>query len=208
MTTIDNIASQIIRFLSGGNQSKDSVIDRRDIRLRVRQKANALLKLQLLQKREEGDRLLSPYYIATYAGLAIKRDETTKQLYTELPEFFFDLPYNKGLYAVHPDTKPYDLYVRRNNPYVSMSLPCSDLQGQEGYQIEGPRIIYDNSDLKTTTKMTHKLLLAGADKIGDSDPFPLTPDQVSDVINGVITDMQNILKIPEDRVNNNSAIVR
>ena len=120
MITLNKLASEVIRTLSGGDQAAESRIARREVIQRIRQTMNELLKLELLQGRTEGTRLPVAMYVATYPGLEVKAEGNV--FITDLPEFYISLPYNKGIYSLHPDSTPLAQYIRRNNPYVSQGL--------------------------------------------------------------------------------------
>ena len=200
MITLNKIASQIIRKLSGGDRSKDSPIERRDVVLRIRQVMAELLKLELYEYRNAGDRLPPGLYIATYSDLTITKDTDTEEKYVTLPEHFMSLPYNKGIYRVAFSGSEVSM-IRRNNPYVSNVLPSASLEGHQGYYVEGFRLYLDNPEEinETKKKVTAKLLVPAPDSIGKDDSLPILPEHQAEIIRRVVNDMFSVAI--EDKLN-------
>lgn len=204
--TLNGISSKIIRRLSGGNQSKDSTIDRREVIDEIRDTMNQMLKLEILQKMGLGDRTLPALYIATYGPLAIEDNEG--EYYTTLPDNFLSLPYNRGVHQVYKAGQVRTQLIRRNQPYVSTFLRVNQLQGNQGYYVEGRKLIYDTPlKVKKDDKVTVKLLIAAPSTIGPDDPLPILPEQVHQIEEEVTRSLMGA-RIPEDRVNDETELAQ
>ena len=209
MITLNQIASKVIRRLSGGNQSKDSTIDRREVIVAIRNAMNQMLKLELLQKRgQAGDKTLPAQYIATYESLVIVKDTTQEKYTTTIPDSFLSLPYNRGVHVVHKFGEPRTQFIRRNQPYVSNFIRASKLQGNQGYSVEGNKIVWDQpftSNLRKSDKVTVKLVIAAPENIGIDDALPILPEQTGEIENMAMQAI-DVTRIPEDRVSDETEI--
>lgn len=207
MTTLNEISSKILRRLSGGNQSKDSTIDRREVIDDIRHAMAALLKLEILQKRgQSGDKTLPAQYIATYTGLTITEATDGLMYTTTLPENWLSLPYNRGIHIVHLDGQIRDQLIRRNQPHVSTFLRVNQLQGNQGYYVEGNKIIYDTPlKIKKDSKVTVKLVVPAPDTIGPDDPLPILPEQIAQIEEQVFASLSQA-RIPEDRLSDETEV--
>lgn len=203
MITLNQLSTEVIRTMSGGDQSIESKIQRREVIVRIRQVLNEMLKVELLNHRSEGTRLPVSQYIGTYPGLVVQ--EVGDQKHLELPETFLGLPYNKGIYALYPDNRPKSQIIRRNNPYVSNGLASKYLEGSEGYWTEGFKVYFDDPEF-SHKKVTAKLVIAAPDTIGKDDPLPITPEMQSQAIRAVTQDMMLQKAIPEDQINDSDDI--
>lgn len=200
MNTLNKIASQIIRRISGGDQSVDSQLDRRDVIVRIRQALNELLKGEILERRSVGNRMPQPMYIGTFSGLAIAKG--SNGLESDIPEFFVSLPYNAGIHRVTLTGKPMEAIIRRNNPSVSSSLECSGTEGRPSYWTEGFKIYFDeHTQVSTKKTIDLRLVVAAPDSIEIDDPLPILPEHVAPLID--IVTQRLAPQMPDDRLSNN-----
>jgi hypothetical protein len=84
---------------------------------------------------------------------------------------------------------------------VSQVLPSRGLQGQQGYYVEGFKIIYDDDELGTKNKMTLKIPIAAPDAVGLDAPLPVIPEQQAMIISKVIEDMGMQAAASHDDIN-------
>lgn len=197
MITVNQIAHQVRRDLTGGDTSKDSNFNIEYIKIRARQGLNKLLKLAIYEKRNNFDRSAVTQYIATYPNLDVEEDTDRGEPYLDIPEFYQSLPHNKGIYAVCPNDNHQEPLIRRNFQSVSYGLPCYHLEGKKGYYVEGMRIYFDKDF--DDGKATLKLIVAAPDKFGDDDPLPILPEQQFDLIDMVKASMAE--RPLEDKIN-------
>ncbi len=190
MASLNSLSSQIIRQLSGGNPSTDTTLLRRDIILRIRQVMNELLKLEILTKRSIGDRTPVTQYIATYSAVSFAYDETVGEYWFNLMENYLALPYNRAIHSIFVTGDPASQLIRRNQPYVTNVLRSSQLEGQQGYYVEGIRVILDQPlVVKTKDKLTYKLFIAAPETLENDDTLPVIPEQEAEIIRRIVADM-------------------
>jgi hypothetical protein len=102
-------------------------------------------------------------------------------LYITLPEFYINLPFNKGIHQIAPVEDPTNAFIPRHNPSVSYNLPCSDLEpGQNSYWQKGLKVYFDEDC--DFSKVLVDLLVASPDTIGVGDPLPIYPEHQADLI--------------------------
>lgn len=195
MITLNQLATEVIRGLVGGNKSTDSKIERREVILRLRQKSNELLKFEQVQKYAlTGQKDLMQMGIATYECLVYEEGKVT------LPEFY------QKIVAVYPcGGKICDTLIQMNDPYVSSCLAEQVLCGTECdpdskvgfYYVEQFSLIIKPAP-KDGSKWTVKLFVMAPDSVDVDDPLPIMPEIQSNLINMVIQDMQPQVQTLED----------
>lgn len=178
MITLRKLAQEALRFESGGDLSIDSQLSEAYAILVARQAANKFLAPMIYGQMAEGDRGTLPLLIA---GYQVTVQGTVPNRYITLPEFYQNMPFNKGLHGIAPIEDPTNHFIPRNNPAVTRNLPCADLEpDQNSYYTEGLTVYFDeNMDLK---KVLVKLLVAAPDSIGPDDSLPIFPEMQYDLV--------------------------
>lgn len=180
MITLRQIAAEIIRLESGGSQSTDSQLREAYVILMIRQALNKMLPMKVYERlnSEDGDRGVPQLMIASYE-VTVVGENPVKSI--PLPEFYLNLPYNKGLVAIAPVDDPTNVFIPRLNPTVSRGLPCSDKDpGQYSYWTKGMNVYFDD-DMDLAVVLVD-LVVAAPDSIGINDSLPIYPEMQADVI--------------------------
>lgn len=192
MNTLRQLAYLIIDELTAGKPDTEMAYDEREIIMRLRMQLSELFKIQRLENRAEGSREIVPIYIYTYTDQTVNFPSATAKYCTvPVPDFYVNLPYNKGIYAVAPNNDIHDHYTRRRNQTITRRLKCGDLQGKMGWWSEG-MTIYLSPPSRVPKTVAIKLVLPAPSAIGDNDPLPLTPELQAQLLRLVKADIQNM----------------
>lgn len=203
MITLKQLAALHIDKYSGGMQGVDSPLFYRSTILKIRGLLNEILKIEVLQARNEGDRNGPVQYIASYNLTVTKTGGVAK---VTLPEFYLQMPYNGGIYRVFPKDRRqggFD-FVRTYNPGVSANTDAGNYAGHKNYWAEGRDIYFrkafsePNDDLNVTVQ----IFVAAPDSIGENDVLPISPDQQMEILRRLDILVQSVL--PQDKLNNQS----
>lgn len=177
--TLRKIAQEVLRLESGGDVSNDSQLSEGYVILMIRQASNKFLKTELFERMADDDRSAPQLMIASYE-VDVVGDLPNK--YIDLPDFYINLPFNKGLHAIAPIEDPTNHMIPRLNPAVSRNLPCADLEpGQISYWTKGMRVYFDGDELDLG-KVLVDLVVASPDNIGPDDSLPIFAEQQYDLI--------------------------
>jgi hypothetical protein len=178
MITLRQIAAEIIRIESGGDQSIDSQLSEGYVVLMIRQALNKMMPGKVFERLSNDDRsalqLITVPYEVTVVG-------SSPNQYIDLPEFYENLPNNKGFVSVAPIDDPSNHFIPRSQPGVTRNLPCADLDpGTNSYWSRGFRVFFDNDiDLG---KVLVELVVAAPDSIGINSSLPIYPEMQYDLI--------------------------
>lgn len=143
----------------------------------VRQAANTFLGPMILDNMANDDRSTLHMLIVGYEVDVL--GETTHR-YSNIPEFYQRLPFNKGLKGIAPIEEPDNEFIPRHNPTVSRNLPCGDAEQGSTYWTEGLKVFYDKEI--ELGKVLMKLLVVAPDSIGPDDPLPIFPEMQFTII--------------------------
>lgn len=168
MITVRQLAMEVIRLESGGPPSMDSPFDLGYTMRLVRQAANTFLGPMILANLGQDDRGSLPLLIVGYQ-VDVQGEDTHRTL--TLPEFFMQLPFNRGLKGIAPIEEPTSEFIPRNNAGVSHNLPCADAEQQVTYWQEGLTVYFDKE--VELAKLLVKLVVVAPDSIGDDQALPL-----------------------------------
>ncbi len=188
MITLRKLALEVMRLESGGDQSADSQLSEAYVILMLRQASNKFLQTKVFEKLNEDDRSQLQLMVASYE-VDVQGDNPSK--YIDLPEFYMNLPFNRGLAAIAPIDDPTNHFIPRLNPAVSRNLPCADLDpGQYSYWSKGLKVYFDG-DQVDFGKVLVDLVVASPDSIGPDDALAIFPEQQYDLIMMVRQMLQN-----------------
>lgn len=181
MVTLKEFSWEIIRILSGGQQSKDTEYDVRYVSELIRTAMNEVIPMEVIRKRSlADDRTAIRMYIASYPNIKIQYDDATNRSYANIPEFYQSMVYGKGVYGVSFMDKPYDPMIPQHNPEVSSRISAGSLQGKVGYSVEGYKIWWNKKmggKGKDAIQVLIRLVVAAPDTIGLDDNLPIIPEQ-------------------------------
>jgi hypothetical protein len=176
--TLRKLARQVIELESGGSQSVDSQLSEAYVILLCRQASNKFLTQDLYARMSQDDRSTLQLMIASYE-VTVAGENPNK--YITLPEFYINLPFNKGIHGIAPVEDPTNFFIPRQNPSVSFNLPCSDLEPETySYWTKGMKVYFDN-DIDFA-KVLVDLVVASPDTIDKDDPLPIYPEHQADLI--------------------------
>lgn len=199
MITLKELAWLIIREASGGDPSHDSPYGERTVIKKIKMHLNHALKVERFGRMNLGDKSAMPMFIYTYEDIEV--DKTGDYPTLMLPEFFIDLPHNKGIHMIAPDDDPHCPYIRRNNQGVSRKLECGKLLGEAGWWQEGYKVFLAPTE-KVRDKATVKLILVGPDALSDNSPLPITPDMLPPMIEAIKAEL--LQQPAQDVINDNN----
>ncbi len=178
MITLQQLARQIIDLESGGAQSVDSQLSEAYVVLLCRQASNKFLTQDLYARFAQDDRSSLQLMIASYE-VDVEGEDPNK--YITLPDFYINLPFNKGIHGIAPIEDPTNFFIPRHNPSVSFNLPCSDLEPEQySYWTKGMKCYFDG-DLDFS-KVLLDLVVASPDSIAITDPLTIYAEHQADLI--------------------------
>lgn len=205
MISILKLSQQVIRKVSGGNQSKDSQLDRREVMLKVRQIMNEEGKKSFFENYNMGEPGVEGQYVARYNNIDVLKDDTTNEEYSDIPSTYIALPNGRGIREVVPVKSGCNpLVIRKHGAKgIYAMLPTANLEGELGCWPEGNKLIYDKSLLaKGIKKVTIKLAVAAPDSVAEDDDLPIDEGAANTIVDRAVQFF--IQQMPQDRTNNNN----
>ncbi len=113
MNTKRKIAHEVIRFLSGGDQSNNSQIDERDVMIKIRHVINTRVKNNFFENyKMEGTTGVDGQYIFACANVPVTLDTARDEYYSVLPSIYVSLPKGRGIRQVS-SMKGYTTHFRQ-----------------------------------------------------------------------------------------------
>lgn len=206
MITLNQIADLFLHDFSGGDVSKDSQLDRRDIVLKVRSYINSIIKVEIFNKKNEGDNSAVSSAIGTYEVTLL---EDGGEKYILIPDFYLTLPYNKGIHRMYVKGNPYEDFVIQHNPGITSTLPHMKIQGLQFCYVEGDKIkMGKGCSAKKAAKLILQLIVPVPDSIGPNDPLPILKEYMPEVMARLKADYAPLMAIPNDYANNQNTNLR
>lgn len=207
MITLNQIADLFIHDFSGGDPSKDSQLDRRDIVLKVRSYINAIIKVETFNKKAEGDNSAVASAIGTYQ-VTLQQDDT-EQKYVDIPDFYLTLPNNKGIHRLYVKGNPFEDFIIQHNPGITSNLPHMKLKGLQFCYVEGNKIkMGKGCTAKKADALILQLIVPVPDSIGPNDPLPILKEYMPEVMTRLKADYAPLMAIPNDYANNQNTNIR
>lgn len=208
MLTLKKIATLFIHDMSGGGiASKDSVLDERDVILKLRSYLNTVMKPIFFEKKNEGDNSAITQAIYPYE-LSVQVDDTGKKFVT-LPDTYMALPYNKGIWRAFVKGNYTRDFVLQHNPGISSNLPHMKLKDIQYCYVEGLKLKFGRDcTASKADKIIVQILNMAPDVLGENDPLPMVPEQLAEVNNMLKRDFAPFAQIPVDYANNQNTNIR
>lgn len=207
MITLTQLADIFISDFSGGDQSKDSQLDKREVILKIRSYLNPILKLEYYGKMNEGDKSAITSAIASYE-VNLSEDDAG-QKYIDIPDFYMTLPHNKGLHRIHIKGNAFRDFIPVSNPGVSGELPHMKIKGLQYFYVEGKKAMMLNGCIASKAdKIVLQLIVPAPDSLGDTDPLPLLKEHMGDVMARLKQDFAPMAMIPNDYANNQNKDIK
>ncbi len=198
MATLAVLRDQIIRRLSGGDQSSDSQIDNREIERLIFQVLNAAIKIEYFTNiRAEDVHGVSGqfYYILT---CDVVKDNIRKENYIILDQPFITLPNDKGLDQITPLNGKCKSFIPVKPGFNALyhGLEAGNLEMRAGFYPERNKVFFTKDIISqgTSKVMVRLVVAAGSDVVID-------PAIEESVIKAVMDIM--IPKLPQDKIVNN-----
>ncbi|MGL5135148.1 MAG: hypothetical protein ACRC78_21665 [Planktothrix sp.] len=186
--TRPQIAEQILRRLQGGNLTKDTPWDLREIMADINQERDNRIKLDFLQNKAQDIREINGDYILPYKGVVIALDADLNQHYSILPKRVIKLDNDLGVYSIAPMTTPYITWARMANGHPSLirGLPFANLEGRAGFEVRNTRVYYYGTLPATPTSVTVLMnLVVVSEALGDTEEFLAPPEVINEIIQAV-----------------------
>lgn len=211
MSTLRKLSHQVIRVLSGGDKSRDSQLDVREVSLYVGQTIETLVKEDIISeiKKVNGrttiDGLKIPSnYIARFKNLTVIEDADMKEYYTDIPSSYIALPNNKGIHQVSGMKNSKQPFIVSSNGSIGIydGLPASFLEGRIECYAEGLRLYY-NCDIRKRgiKKVLLKIVMGTPSDLTLDDPIPLSPSEEKEVVDTTALFFAN--RGVQDKINDN-----
>lgn len=189
MITLRKLAAEVKRLESGGAPSQDSQLSEAYLILLIRQAANTMLKVKPFERLngDDTDRSTPQMAIASYE-VNVSGDAPNK--YIDLPDFYINMLFNKGLSAIAPVEDPTNHFIPRHNPGVTRNLPCAELEeDQNSYWTKGLKVFFDETmDLAVVLV---DLVVMAPDSLGADAALPIYAEMQFELIGMVRQMLQN-----------------
>lgn len=197
------LAQQVIRRISGGDQSADSTLDRREVIKILVEILNRKVKESFFESYKFGEPGVDGQYIGRFGNISITKDPDTLEYYSTLPSSYVALPNARGILQVSSMKNQRDIFIisKSGNKGIYNNLQAGGLQGRIGVYPEGNKLWYDK-DMSKAGNILVKLVVAGPDSIGENDPLPIDTSAAESVVKELIMFFQG--QVPQDKINNNN----
>jgi hypothetical protein len=198
MPVLRTTAQQVIRRLSGGDQSQDSQLDPREVMRYLLQILNEKIPIDYFTNiKIEDDHAVSAQYIFV-ATANILKNEIRNEYYINVPTPYIALPHDKGIHEIGPTNDSCMTFspCRNGSKALFKGLPAGNLEMNIGYYPERDKIYFvSNPKKKGVTKVMIKLIVAaGDDLVIDPGTEKMLVDEAVKFFGG---------KVPQDKVNDN-----
>lgn len=189
----EQIQLQYKRALGLKDDVKNSV-DRRELFPLINQVANELLATIMQAGVKSGGINIPSGTLATYGNCEVSSDNG--RYFVTIPVYPMSLPRNIGVYSIVPqsgsplvDGTPYIPITQEDWDLLSIAdiNDSGMLEGQTAFYVEGKKAYFTK---QPTSVVKIKLIISDPSLIGDSDPYPVTPEIEAALIERVV----NILK--------------
>lgn len=207
MTTLKNIADLIMHDWSGGDRSKDSQLDERDVIKKARLYCNSVLKPVIYEKKNEGDN--SAITQAIYSYELNLQEDSAQQKYLAIPDSYMALVHNKGIHRLYIKGNPYNDFVIMHQPGISGRLPHTKMKNIQFCYVEGMLVkMGPGCTAKKADKLVLQIINAAPDSIGINDNLPMMPEQLTEVLRLLKADYMPTMGIVNDQLNNQNSNIR
>ena len=211
MATRVSIAEQIqlqFKRATGIKDDAKNSIDRREIFPLINQVANELLGTVIQAGVKSGGIQIPSGTLATYGNCTT--DIENGRYFVTIPVYPMSLPRNIGVYSIVPqsgspllDGTPYIPITQEDWDLLSIAdiNDSGMLEGQTAFYVEGKKAFFTK---QPTSAVKIKLVISDPNLIGDSDPYPVTPEIETAIIERVLAILKSntinqIQPNPQDR---------
>lgn len=201
MVTLANISDLHLDKWSGGMQHGDIQMYRRSTIIKIRSLLNEILRIELLNARNVGDKSGPGMYVASY-DLPVSKSGGIA--FATLPDFHINLPNGGGVHRVFPINRDQggEDFVRTYNPGVSAKSDAGNYPAYKYYWEQGNKICFRGaySEPGEDMNVTVQIFVAAPSTIGENDPLPVSPDHIAEVLRRL--DQMKEPVVPVDKTNN------
>lgn len=200
MASLAQIAEQVIFKYSGGDASRDSELDPREVQLFVLQELNAILKLEYWNNiKLDEDHGISGQYIVPFK-FPVLYDNVRNETYVTLTNPYLTLgALDRGIQEVRPYDGNANAFIPMANGSHSLykGTKAFELEGHIGYYPEAGNIYFMKDPRKTgiSNVMVKQIVSMATAFISD-------PGTEADLVQKVFTRL--IEMRPQDKINNNN----
>lgn len=207
MITPKQLADTFISDQSGGDQSKDSGLDVREVILKIKSYIVPLVKGEYFGKLNEGDKSAITQLIATYE-LSLEVEDTGQKFIT-IPDFYITLPYNKGIHRLYIKGNPFNDFVIMHQPGISGRLPHTLIKNEQFCYIEAMKVkMGPGCTAKKADKIILQLITPSPDTLGDNDPMPILNEHVAQIMEMLKRGFAPVAMLPNDMANDNNPNIK
>lgn len=206
MITLKQAAELFISDVSGGKVSKDSAVNLQEVIKKLRSYIHTVVKPVYYDKWAEGDKSAVPQCIYPYE-LSLQSDAEGN--YIAIPDFYMSLPDSRGIHRLYVKGNRFSDFVIQHNPGISGDLPHASMKGVQFCSIEGLKIRMNKGcTAKKADKIILQIINIAPDALADTDPIPLMPEQLAQVMRLMKQDYAAFAGIQSDYLNNNNPNIK
>jgi hypothetical protein len=200
MATLAQIAEQVTFILSGGDASRDSELDPREIQLLIVQELNALMKIEYWNNiKLDEDHGITGQYIVT-STVSVAYDNVRLEAYVIVPSTYISLgALDRGIQEIRPLAANASAFIPLANGMHSLSrgTKMNCLEGQIGYYPEGNKAYFTkNPKTEGMNNVLVKLIVSTLTN------FISDPAIESELVKRVVAIL--MAQKPQDKINNNN----
>mgnify|MGYP003132775374 CR=1 FL=1 len=210
MTTRKQLAERILRIIQGGDLTKDSDIDIREIMLHVDSERDAIVQAKITEMYKPAHKrrvtnVAAHEIIGTYISeqtYSTSFDSTRSQRYATLACYPIDMPDNSGvLFVTNADDSSVSFAKMQAGLERAYSKLPSLAASRKAYYVQiGDRIYFDEDSAPSRVNIG---LIALSSSLSDTATYPLSPGDESTIIKSVV-DLYNVMSgIQQDNVSDN-----
>ena len=200
MASLAQIAEQVIFKYSGGDASRDSELDPREVQLFVVQELNAIMKVEYWNNiKLDEDHGISGQYILT-SQATIQWDNVRNEAYITIPAPYITLgALDRGIQEIRPMDANSHAYIPLANGMNSLARGTRmiHLEGHVGYYPEAAKVYFTTNPKKIG--QTQVLVKTIGSTLTNFISDPATEAML---IQNVFTKLNEMR--PQDKINNNN----
>lgn len=204
MITLNSMAEQILRILSGGDIPDDFEFQPEDIIMSITQYQGAFLYEALADKSRKNPGAIPPELLTVYRDVAVSYDSGLALYYSSLPSGYMGLPFDKGVFHVSGMQGQMVPWMRIASGSYGLyhGLEAGCVAGKKSYWVEGDRLYYQNvtpDDTKVLIKMVAK-----PSDIDPDDELPISTDHMARIVEAVVSLYAKAMAGPHDSANDSN----
>lgn len=200
------IAQSVLGYLSNWDIQADQAVDIREVYIVLDRVSNKYAKLGLFENMQSGDKNVGASYLTTFPQVPIVYDPVQMLCYSVLPSRYLNLPFGKGIDAVWPSSERSATLKPVPRGFLSSfrNSPTKQLQGNDGYWVEGNLMYYTKRyDGSGVVDVFIRLVISDSSAIDEDATYPIDPAMEKTIIDEVIAYFMPNEMRPQDTVADN-----